>query len=325
MQARFKEIQTSSAQAHIFNVPMPHPAHIVDPASRYSGRDRSSSTGYACLSHHNQTIRVFYTDIAGPQENAPVIALLHGSGPGSSGLGSFASNNRALLEAGFRLICLDMPGWGRSDPLICTNDRSVLNAKALEVVLNEAQVDRPVHVVGASMGAHSAVAFALLCPKRTARLVLIAGGTGGRSSYQPLVPEGVRAMLDFYETPTASNMRGFLKAVFHEPRTVTEELVDAMLKAALSNPEHLANFCESMKLHPRHFGDVSGHLPEIQSPTLVVWGSEDRFVPLDIGLQIATRIPQADLYVMGKTGHVPHIERAGDFNQMVVQFLIASA
>jgi 2-hydroxy-6-oxonona-2,4-dienedioate hydrolase len=277
------------------------------------------------LKHHNQTIRVFYTDIAGPHANAPVIALLHGSGPGSSGLGSFVSNHRALLDAGFRLIYVDMPGWGLSDPLVCTEDRSVLNAKALEAVLNAAQVKRPVHILGASMGAHSAVAFALLCPERTARLVLVAGGTGGRSSYQPQMPEGVRAMLDFYETPIASNMRAFLKAVFHEPRTVTEEFVDAMLKAALSRPEHLANFSESLDLYPRHFGDVSGRLPEIQSPTLVVWGSEDRFVPLDIGLQIATRVPRADLYLMGRTGHVPHIEQPGDFNRMVCQFLSASA
>lgn len=273
----------------------------------------------------NRNIRVFYTDTGDTQPDAPVIALLHGAGPGSSGMASFALNRQPLMEAGFRLISVDMPGWGRSDPLVCTDDRAELNAMALDAVLNAAGVQVPVHLLGTSMGAHSAVAFTLLFPKRTSKLILVAGGTGGRSSFQPLEPEGVRAMLNFYEMPTASNMQTFLRAVFHDARAVTEDLVDAMLKAALSQPEHLANFSESLKLHPKHFADVTGCLHQIESPTLVVWGSEDKFVPLDIGLQIATRIPQGDMYLMGRTGHVPHIERPVDFNRSVIQFLNASA
>ena len=93
------------------------------------------------------------------------VALLHGSGPGSTGWSNFAINRPAFADAGFRLICIDMPGWGRSDALIFAGDRSALNARALNAVLDAAGVHVPVHLVGTSMGAHSAVAFALAWPQ----------------------------------------------------------------------------------------------------------------------------------------------------------------
>lgn len=282
-------------------------------------------TGYASLTYKDQPVKVFYTDTGNRQAHAPVIAMLHGSGPGSSGMGSFIANRPALVEAGFRVICIDIPGWGRSDPVVCTDDRSVLNARALGAALDAAGVVSPVHLLGASMGAHSAVAFALLRPERTAKLLLVAGGTGGRSSFHPQLPDGVRAMLEFYGAPNAANMQTFLRTVFHDPNAATSDVVNATLKAALARPEHLSNFSASLALQPRQFGDVSARLPDIPSPTLVVWGSDDRFVPLDIGLQIAVRIPRADLYVMGRTGHVPHLERAEEFNRLAVQFFSASA
>ena len=284
-----------------------------------------SRSEYASFMYNDQRLQVYYTDSGALDTNAPVVAMLHGSGPGSAGSSSFTVNRSSLLDAGFRVICIDFPGWGRSDPVVCTDDRSALNATALDAVLDAARVESPVHLLGASMGAHSAVAFALMRPQRTAKLLLVAGGTGGRSSFHPHLPDGVRAMLDFYSAPSAPNMQTFLRTVFHDPAVATDDLVNATLKAALARPEHLSNFSTSLALQPKQFGDVSARLPDITSAVLVVWGSDDRFVPLDIGLQVAMRIPRADLYVMGRTGHVPHLERADEFNRLAAQFFSASA
>ena len=171
------------------------------------------------------------------------------------------------------------------------------------------------------MGAHSAVAFALQWPGRAAGMVLASGGTGGRSNFHPALPEGVRSMLDFYQEPTAARMRSFLECVVFDSSALTAEMVQQKLAAAMACPQHLTNFVESLRQHPAQFGDVTHRLAEITLPTLVIWGSEDRVVPLDIGLQIAQRIPGADLHVLGRCGHVPHLERPHDFNHLLTRFL----
>lgn len=237
------------------------------------------------------------------------------------GMSSFAANRAALLGAGFRVICMDLPGWGHSDAIVCTEDRSSLNARSLHAVLNAAAVTSPVHLMGASMGAHSAAAFALQWPDRLGKLILVSGGTGGRSNYHADRPEGVRAMLACYQSPTALNMRRFLETVPFDSASITDDAVDAWMRAAHASPLHLENFRQSFEQFPQQFSDVSHRLKDIRASTLVVWGTEDRFVPLDIGLQIALRIPGADLHVMARTGHIPHIERASDFNRLVVSFL----
>lgn len=153
--------------------------------------DEGALSRSAVLNDKGRTIKLHYTDTGPALNRAPVIALLHGSGPGSTGWSNFAANRPALVDAGFRLICIDLPGWGRSDALVCTEDRSALNARALLAILNAAQADAPVHLIGASMGAHSAVAFALQWPERTAKLVLVSGGTGGGAAAS--IPPGPRA------------------------------------------------------------------------------------------------------------------------------------
>lgn len=290
-------------------------------ASALVNTDEEAFAATASLQENGRTIRIHYTDTAPTLTTAPVVALLHGSGPGATGWSSFASNRAALVQAGFRLLCPDLPGWGRSDPLVCTEDRSALNARALLAVLQAAKVQAPVHIIGASMGAHSAATFALQWPQHTEKLVLVSGGTGGRSNFHPERPEGVRLMLDFYQSPTMENMRRFLASVVFDARMFTDAVIEKMVAAAQSRPLHLENFSMSLRQHPQQFRDVTHRLSEIQAPTLVVWGSEDRVVPLDIGLQIAVRIPGADLHVMGRCGHVPHIERAQDYNRWVTQFL----
>lgn len=128
-------------------------------------------------------------------------------------------------------------------------------------------------------------------------------------------------MLDFYQSPNVATMRRFLETVPFDISGLTDELVQTKLAAAMTRPAHLENFSTSFRDYPHQFGDVTSRLREIQAPSLVIWGSEDRVVPLDIGLQLAIRIPEADLHVMGRCGHVPHLERSKDFNRLAVQFL----
>ena len=119
-------------------------------------------------------LQLHYHDAGSGSET---VVMLHGSGPGASGWANFNRNVEPLVAAGYRVILMDCPGWSKSDPIVCTGSRSELNARALKGLLDAIGLAR-VHIIGNSMGGHSAVAFALAYPERVGKLVLMGGGTG---------------------------------------------------------------------------------------------------------------------------------------------------
>ncbi|MNJ67864.1 2-hydroxy-6-oxononadienedioate/2-hydroxy-6-oxononatrienedioate hydrolase [compost metagenome] len=89
----------------------------------------------------------------------------------------------------------------------------------------------------------------------------------------------------------------------------------------LARRDHLENFVRSLAVNPRQFPDFSPRLPEIKAQTLVIWGRNDRFVPLDTGLRLVAGIPNSELHVFNNCGHWAQWEHADKFNRMVLDFL----
>ena len=75
-------------------------------------------------------------------------------------LRAYAGLVKPLVAAGYRVVLMDCPGWGKSDPIVNTGSRSELNARALKGLMDAIGLDKA-YLIGNSMGAHSAVAFAL--------------------------------------------------------------------------------------------------------------------------------------------------------------------
>ena len=71
----------------------------------------------------------------------------------------------------------------------------------------------------------------------------------------------------------------------------------------------------------QQFPDFGHRLGEINAETLVIWGRNDRFVPLDTGLRLVAGIPNSQLHVFNKCGHWAQWEHADTFNRMVLDFL----
>jgi 2-hydroxy-6-oxonona-2,4-dienedioate hydrolase len=249
-----------------------------------------------------------------------VVILLHGSGPGATGWSNFHRNVQPLVAAGYRVILLDMPGWGKSDPIVCTSSRSDLNARALKGFLDARGIDKA-HLVGNSMGGHTAVAFTLAQPTRAGKLVLMGGGTGGVSSFVPTPTEGIKLIGLVYREPTMDNIKRPMNVFVFDPTQLTDTLLQGRLENMQARREHLENFVRSTQANPRQFPDVGHRLGEIANPTLVIWGRDDRFVPLDTGLRLVAGLQDAELHVFSKCGHWAQWEHADRFNRMVVEFL----
>jgi 2-hydroxy-6-oxonona-2,4-dienedioate hydrolase len=247
------------------------------------------------------------------------IVLLHGSGPGASAWSNFHRNVDPLVAAGYRVLMMDSPGWGKSDTVVSKGSRSELNATALRGLLDVLGIEKA-HLIGNSMGAHSAVAFALANPKRTGKLVLMGGGTGGASSFAPSPTEGIKLIGALYRAPTLDNLKRMMNVFVYDASQITEALMQGRLDNMLSRKDHLENFVRSVEINPRQFPDVAHRLHELAHSTLIIWGRDDRFVPLDTGLRLLAGLQNAELHVFSRCGHWAQWEHAEKFNRMVVEF-----
>lgn len=62
-------------------------------------------------------------------------------------------------------------------------------------------------------------------------------------------------------------------------------------------------------------------LPRVQAPTLLIWGREDRIVPLEVGELYQQALPKARLEGIDRCGHLPHVEKPAEFSRLVLAFL----
>lgn len=279
----------------------------------------AETSRFLTLREGGADLKIHYND-CDPGTGGEVIVMLHGSGPGASGWANFHRNVGPLAEAGYRVILLDLPGWSKSDTIICTGSRSDLNARILKGLADQLALGA-VHVIGNSMGAHSAVAFALANPGAVGKLILMGGGTGGVSAFVPMPTEGIKLVQEVYRDPSIENLRRMMNIFVFDASGLTEALFQERLENLLARRDHLDNFVKSTAANPRQFPDVGHRLAEIAAQTLIVWGRNDRFVPVDVGLRLVAGIPNSELHVFNNCGHWAQWEHHAKFNRMVADFL----
>ena len=279
----------------------------------------AATSRFADIREGDLALRIHYNDIGSGETT---IVMLHGSGPGASGWANFSRNVEPLVAAGYRIVLMDCPGWSKSDPIVCTGSRSDLNARALKGLLDVLGLEK-VHIIGNSMGGHSAVAFALAYPARVGKLVMMGGGTGGPSMFVPMPAEGIKLLQGVYRDPTIENVKKMMNVFVYDVSAITDELMQTRLDNMLQRRDHLDNFVKSLAANPKQFPDQGSRLGEITAPTLIAWGRDDRFVPMDVGLRLLWNMPNAEMHIFNRCGHWAQWEHADKFNRMVIDFLAA--
>lgn len=272
---------------------------------------------YAQVTLNGRPLRVHF-NLAGSGET---VVFLHGAGAGAGGWSNFSRNLEVFVNAGYQVIALDFPGFNKSDPVFVDSSRTELNADAVKGVLDHLGI-RKAHLVGNSLGGASSLAFALKYPETLDRLVLMGPGSLGPSLFQALPMEGIKLLMGLYKEPTRENLDRLLNVFVFDPSMLTKELADERFQNMMRSPEHLQNFLGSFAKNPGTLlEDLSPRLGEIKHETLVIWGRDDRFVPLDYGLRLAWGLPKADLHVFSHCGHWAQWEQADKFNRLVLDFL----
>jgi pimeloyl-ACP methyl ester carboxylesterase len=228
----------------------------------------------------------------------PIVADITGAGPplillhGLAGSARWWKRNTPALARSFRVMAIDLPGFGRSQ----RDARFVLEDAPSQLVraMDRMGIERA-NFIGHSMGGLVAGGVAADHPDRVSRLVLV---DAGFTSLDPSLGHRVRGIL--------ATMR------WTSPALVPVFLEDSLR----SGPVRLA--AATVQLLQADWGSK---LPLIRASTLVIWGEHDAICPLTIGQQIAKRIPDARLVVIKRAAHSPMWERSETFDSEVLAFL----
>jgi 4,5:9,10-diseco-3-hydroxy-5,9,17-trioxoandrosta-1(10),2-diene-4-oate hydrolase len=253
---------------------------------------------------------------------APVV-LLHGGGPGASGVSNYSRNIAALAQH-FRVVVPDMPGYGRSAKGVDRSDPFGYLADHIRGVLDELGINRA-HLVGNSYGGSCALRLALDTPQRVDRLVLM--GPGGVGTTRGLPTAGLKSLLAYYggEGPNLEKLSTFIRSyLVFDGDAVPDELIESRYAASidpevladppLQRPPDLRTLWRMDLTRDRRLGGLS-------IPTLVIWGRDDKVNKPSGAAMLAKRMPNADVLITANTGHWVQWERAELFNAVATAFL----
>lgn len=257
--------------------------------------------------------------------DGPPVLLLHGGGPGASGLSNYAQNI-ANLAKNFRVLVPDLPGYGRSSKGLDKTDPFGDLAKNILGLMDALDIEQS-HVVGNSLGGACAIRMALDSPDRVGRLVLM--GPGGIDTTRSLPTAGLKKLLDYYsgDGPTREKLADFLRNyLVFDSTTVSDAMVDERFQASI-DPEVIAAPPLTRPKGLPVFRNIDftrdPRLAAMQHPTLVLWGGEDKVNRPSGGKSLQKILPNCDLYLFANTGHWVQSERAHDFNAVTMAFLSA--
>ncbi|WAZ19404.1 alpha/beta fold hydrolase [Streptomyces cinnabarinus] len=258
--------------------------------------------------------------------DGPPVLLLHGGGPGASGVSNYARNIGALANE-HRVIVPDLPGYGRSSKGVDGTDPFGFLADGIRGLLDRLGLAKA-HLVGNSYGGACALRLALDTPDRVDRMVLM--GPGGIGTTRALPTRGLNSLLNYYsgDGPSRQKLEKFIRnhLVFNAA-DVPESVIEARYRDSI-DPEVVAAPPLRRPSGPNALRTLwkmdftrDARLARLPVPTLVLWGAADQVNRPSGGRMLAERLPNGDLYLVANTGHWVQFERAELFNRLCADFL----
>jgi pimeloyl-ACP methyl ester carboxylesterase len=259
---------------------------------------------------------VTHYELAGPQQ-APLVVLVHGfSVPYFIWDPTFVS----LVSVGLRVLRYDMFGRGYSDRPKARNDIGLF-VEQLAQLLDALEVQQPVSLLGLSMGGLVSSGFAVRYPQRVTRLGLIdpAG-----------FPLGYSWVFKLLNVPLLGEVLFTLQSSGNLENSMVSDIFD---------PKYIQEFIEQYRPQMQYRGFRRSLLSTLRSgilqdgpkwyrqvgmldlPVLLVWGEEDGTVPLKYSRDLVEAIPQVEFHPISGAGHIPHYEKPGVVNPILIEFL----
>ena len=260
--------------------------------------------------------RIHYQEAG--DKDAPAMVLVHG----------FASSTLVwskvllpLADSGYRVIAPDMLGYGYSAKPRNVEYTIASQARMIVGLLESLRIPRAI-LVGSSYGAAVAATITLDYPEKVERLVLVGAVTNNdptrflvmRLFRSPLIGDLVSPFL----LGSRRLLRRRMKRVYDRHAWVLDE----RRVEARHLPLRAANTHRAILRTVRRWDAerISNDAQRVQQPTLILWGENDREVPLQNGELLHQKIDGSRLVVFRNCGHLPHEEFPREFTEIVSQF-----
>lgn len=249
--------------------------------------------------------------------SGPAVVLLHG-------FTSSIVTWRDVLPGMARrhdVLALDLPGFGGSDQPPDLSAR--LYPRLVLALMDRTGIVRA-SLVGNSMGGAVAIGVAAEAPERVDRLVLIdsAGfnlSPGDRPFMVRLAGSWGGALAERLPIRRAL-VRAALRQVFFDDAQVTPERVEEYV-APLLRPGTMASVRSLLASQGAEAAAFQRTIAGVRAPTLVLWGRQDAWIPLEHAGRFAAAIPGARTVVLEACGHMPQEERPGETLRLIEAFL----
>ena len=255
-------------------------------------------------------------------ESGPPIVFIHGL----SGAWVNWLENIPHFAQSHRVIAMDLPGFGHSP--MPTDKISISGyGRIVDELLHTLGIERAV-IVGNSMGGFIGVELALQFATRVEKLVLVsaAGLSIEHQRNEPVLRAlerldnfliytgGWAATRSEVLTRRPRMRRQMMRLVAHRAEALPAPLIAEQVKG--SGKPGFVPALDALSDYP-----IRERLGEIECPVLVVWGEDDRLVPVRDAYEFGRLIPHAQVEVWPQTGHVAMLERPVAFNALVERFI----
>lgn len=258
------------------------------------------------------------------------LILLHGIGH------SARAWDRVIqpLAEQYDVIAPDLPGCGKSDKP--ETDYSLGNqAAAVRYFMDTLEIQRAT-IVGHSLGGGVAMTFSYLYPERVSRLGVVSSGGLGKelsgvfkAANLPVAPKYVMRALFHPRARAARNLVteiAFLAGadpLFAGRGEFAHDTADMLLD--MEDPRAQAAFLGMLRASSNVRGQAISALDRLhladQYPVLIVWGANDRMFPVSHARRAARVLPRARVEIFQGCGHMPQVERANDFVEVILDWM----
>jgi pyruvate dehydrogenase E2 component (dihydrolipoamide acetyltransferase) len=224
--------------------------------------------------------------------------------------------NQPAVAENRRAVALDLPGHGGSTKALDKAVDAASFAADLDRAFAALGIER-LHLVGHSMGGAIALTFAAWQPQRVASLTLIAPAELG--------PEINAAFIDgFVRSARRRAMQEVLTLLVHDPGLVSRQMVEDVLRYKRLDGVDAALAAIAAEWFPggrQRLGDAPV-AAATGFPVQIIWGCDDRIIPVAHAEALAGRLP---VHILDDAGHLPHLEKAGEVNRLISGFLVPRA
>ncbi|GAB4122514.1 MAG: alpha/beta fold hydrolase [Roseiflexaceae bacterium] len=287
-------------------------AHVLAPLrEQIDPQDLAAGVGGRYARAHGYAI---WYDDTGPRDRTPIV-LLHGFAAWSF---TWREVRQALLDAGQRVIRIDMIGCGASErvaaPAYSTHSHAEIVLSVL-ATLGVQQAD----LVGHSFGGRVAMQIALLAPTRVGKIVAICpeAFVSERPPIAALVGMPLFGFALSVYTTDPSLVRTGLGMVIRRDQWITPAVLEGYAAPLRVRGNALSQVWQARSPKDGPLA-VPHHLSQIAAPTLLIWGEHDPIFPLEHGQRLTQLLPHAQLITIGGVGHLPYEEAADETIRPIV-------